>query len=279
MWDSFVDIVMVGVSMNVPFHRAAGLERGRIHYPLRIRKLLRNKTRCWRLYKAFSTTSLYDKRASKTYSSAVKEYQISVEEKLVENGNIGSFYKYVNRKLIGSNGTAPLRDGNGNVHTANSEKAELLNEYFSSVFTTDNGVIDPNRLPMQNSNRLSTVCFSPELVLKHIQRLKSGSCGGPNGLSASFFKSTAGAITFPLSIIFNLSLQTEDVPDIWKLALVVPVFNKGSPSDPSNDRPISLTCIVCKLMECGIKDALLVFLKEHKIINASQHGFMAKKIN
>ena len=30
-------------------------------------------------------------------------------------------------------------------------------------------------------------------------------------------------------------------------------------------------------MECGVKDSLLAFLKEHKIINASQHGFMAEK--
>ena len=48
-------------------------------------------------------------------------------------------------------------------------------------------------------------------------------------------------------------------------------------SNPSNYRPISLTCIACKLMECGIKDTLLAFLKEHNVINASQHGFMARK--
>jgi len=57
----------------------------------------------------------------------------------------------------------------------------------------------------------------------------------------------------------------------------VPVFKKGSSSNPCNYRPISHTCIACKLMESGIKDELLVFLKEHKIINASLHGFMARK--
>jgi hypothetical protein len=279
MWDSFVDIVMVGVSMHVPFHRAAGLERGRVHYPMRIRKLFRNKTRRWRLYKAYSTAILYDKykRASKACSCAVKEYKISIENKLVENGKLGSFYKYVNKKLNGSNGTAPLRDENSHLHTANDIKAELLNKYFSSVFTTDNGVIDHSKLAKQNSHNLSTVCFTPELVLKHIHHLKTGSSGGPDGLPASFFKCTAGSIAFPLSVIFNLSLQTGDIPDIWKLASVVPVFKKGSPSDPCNYRPISLTCIACKLMESGIKEAFLAFLKEHKIINDSQHGFMARK--
>jgi len=144
------------------------------------------------------------------------------------------------------------------------------------VFTTDNGVIDPTRLPEQIAHNLSTVRFTPELVLKHIRRLKSGSSGGPDGLPASFFIYAAGNIAFPLSIIFNLSLQTGDIPDIWKLASVVPLFKKGS-SDPCIYRPISHTCIACKLMKSGIKDELLVFLKEHKIINASQHGFMSQK--
>ena len=134
---------MAGISMHVPFNKNGGAERGRIHYPLRIKKLLRNNLSCWRLYKAFPTVSVFDKykRASKACSSAIKLYQTSIEEKLIENGNLGSFYKYVNKKLNGSNGIAPLRDTNGNLHTDNAEKADLLNKYFSSVFTTDNGII------------------------------------------------------------------------------------------------------------------------------------------
>jgi hypothetical protein len=88
-----------------------------------------------------------------------------------------------------------------------------------------------------------------------------------------FFQATAGIII----IMFNLSLQTGVIPAIWKHASVVPVFKKGSPGDPCNYRPTSLTCIACNLMECGIKDALLAFLREHKLISASQHGFMANK--
>jgi hypothetical protein len=46
--------------------------------------------------------------------------------------------------------------------------------------------------------------------------------------------------------------------EIWKHASVVPVLKEGSPGDTCNYRRISLTCIACKLMEGGIKDALLV---------------------
>jgi len=40
----------------------------------------------------------------------------------------------------------------------------------------------------------------------------------------------------------------------WKHACIIPVFKKGSLSDPSNYRRISLTCIACKLTKAGIKE-------------------------
>jgi len=66
---------------------------------------------------------------------------------------------------------------------------------------------------------------------------------------------------------------------IWRTAVVTPVFKKGSPSDPANHRPISLTCIACRLLECGIKDALLGLqhMLTHKLISSHQHGFFSRK--
>jgi len=100
-------------------------------------------------------------------------------------------------------------------------------------------------------------------------------------MPASLLKVTSDSIVLPLWIIFNLSLQSGIISDIWKHndTSVVPVFKKESPGDPCNYRPISLTCIVCKLMEAGIKRCISCLsqgAREHKIINASQHGFMAK---
>jgi len=103
-------------------------------------------------------------------------------------------------------------------------------------------------------------------VLKHFKKLRANCNGGPDGLRACscIFRVTSDSIiAVPLSIIFNLSLQSVTISDIWK----VPVFKKGSPGDQYNYRPISLTCIGCKLIEAGIKDAIRVFLREHKIIN------------
>jgi len=72
-----------------------------------------------------------------------------------------------------------------------------------------------------------------------------------------------------------LSLQSGIISDIWNHASVVPVFKKESLGDPCNFRPISVTCIACKLMDVGIADALLIFLREQWLIDwcfmARQH--------
>jgi len=84
-------------------------------------------------------------------------------------------------------------------------------------------------------------------------------------------------VAYPLSVIFNHTLQTGSLPDIWRTAVITPVFKKGSPSDAQNYRPISLTCVACKLMECGVRAALLTHLSEQNIITPEQHGFLSRR--
>ena len=67
------------------------------------------------------------------------------------------------------------------------------------------------------------------------------------------------------------------MPSEWKTANVTPIHKKGSKSDPGNYRPVSLTCIPCKLQEACIKDAIMKHLLEAALINDSQHGFMSRR--
>ena len=62
-------------------------------------------------------------------------------------------------------------------------------------------------------------------------------------------KELAQSIAPILRLIFQTSYDTGTVPQEWREANVVPIYKKGRKSDPSNYRPISLTCIACKLME------------------------------
>ena len=62
----------------------------------------------------------------------------------------------------------------------------------------------------------------------------------------------------------------------WLHAIVIPVFKKGPTSLTSNYRPISLTCVCCRVMERIINVQLLNYLYLHGLISKFQHGFLHK---
>ncbi len=78
-------------------------------------------------------------------------------------------------------------------------------------------------------------------------------------------------------MLFQKSYNTGETPSDWKNANVTPIFKKGKKCKASNYRPVSLTSIVCKLMESIIKDDMTEYLESNKIIKNSQHGFRKKR--
>ena len=78
----------------------------------------------------------------------------------------------------------------------------------------------------------------------------------------------------PLAHVFNMSLQEGIVPLEWKEANIIPLFKKGSRNKSVNDSPVSLTSVICKVLETIIKDHMMDFLIKHKLINPSQHGYL-----
>ena len=71
-----------------------------------------------------------------------------------------------------------------------------------------------------------------------------------------------------------MSLQEGIVPLEWKEANIIPLFKKGSRNKSVNYRPVSLTSVICKVLETIIRDHMMDFLIKHKLINPSQHGFL-----
>ena len=78
-------------------------------------------------------------------------------------------------------------------------------------------------------------------------------------------------------IVYKKSYNTGQLPDDWKLANVVPVFKKGNTSLAANYRPISLTCVSCKIMEHIITSNVMRHASTHNILYHLQHGFRDKR--
>ena len=85
---------------------------------------------------------------------------------------------------------------------------------------------------------------------------------------------TEEQISIPIARVFNLSLKEGVIPFKWKETNIIPLFKKGSSNKSDNYRPVSLTSVICKLLERLIKDHMVDFLVRHKLLNSSQHGFI-----
>ena len=63
-----------------------------------------------------------------------------------------------------------------------------------------------------------------------------------------------------------MSLQEGIVPLKWMEANIIPLFKKGS---RNKSRPVSLTSVICKLLETIIRDHMMDFLVKHKLLKPS----------
>jgi len=61
---------------------------------------------------------------------------------------------------------------------------------------------------------------------------------GPDGMHPQVLRELADVVAEPLSIIFERSWRTGEVPEDWREAKVTSVFKKGKKEDPGNYRPV-----------------------------------------
>ena len=79
------------------------------------------------------------------------------------------------------------------------------------------------------------------------------------------------------SKLFNKSLQDSVLLVDWVSANVCPVYKKGDKQSVSNYCPISLTCIVSKLLEKIVHKHLYAMLESHDLLRDHQFGFRRKQ--
>jgi hypothetical protein len=156
------------------------------------------------------------------------------------------------------------------------QKAEMLNNQFTLVFTTENTTNMPSK---GNSpfKPMKDIKISEKGVKKELNRLNLCKATGPDKVPVRILKETANIITHILTKIYQQSINTGQIPEDWKNANIVPIFKKGDRSKPSNYRPVSLTSVASKILEHIIVSQIMDHLDNQHILNENQHGFRAKR--
>ena len=187
----------------------------------------------------------------------------------LEGGNTKPLFKFISNRRGNSN-TIKRLDGCSS--DSPSDLAECFADAFSSVFTIDDGHL-PNFAPRDPEYKNCQISISPKGVLNQLKSLDQCKGAGPDGLSPSLLRFLSDLIYHTLANIFSYSLITGGVPDDWRTAQVLPIYKKGSRSNPLNYRPVSLTSILSKLMEHIICHNINNYLDSNNILSESQHGF------
>ena len=160
----------------------------------------------------------------------------------------------------------------GIVRNCPEDQANLFNEFFFEQFSEES-IYDID-IDYSNDWRFD-IEFDHQRVRKILSNINSNKAYGPDGIHGKLLKNCAAGLAYPLSLLFHSCYNIGTLPREWKLGHIVPIYKKGDKHEVSNYRPISLTCLIMKVLERIIKDELLALT--NGMIKDEQHGFRAER--
>lgn len=177
-----------------------------------------------------------------------------------------------------------IRLNNNSIANGNINIANQFNTFFTNVGKNieyniiKNGYeyedwTDLNKNCHVNNSMFLTPVTQAEII-NDILKIKNYSSYYENGISNYILKSTIHNISFPLMILFNLSLDNGKYPSCLKKSIVIPLFKSGDKLDCSNYRPISLSLSISKIFEKCIKTRTMNFLNTNSFFSMNQFGFI-----
>ena len=273
-YEKFIRVVNKAIHASTPVMNS--FRRNKAPWATRrISKLAAKKRRKWHVYKSSLLQTDYDifKSVLNEFSDAKNEAVLKYENNIIagRDRNPKKYYNYISkRKKYGCNKIALKHDDC--IENDDKKCADIMNEYFGSVFTRGESNI-PVFEPDEPVNNMPEITITTDQVKQKLLELDIHKAAGPDGIPGSILKKFPDLFSHILTKIFKISYETGIVPKKMKTANVVPLFKKGDRMLPSNYRPVSLTPIIAKVLESIFYEHFLIHVDENNIIGTEQHGF------
>ncbi len=206
---------------------------------------------------------------------AVRTYEKKIAED--SKNNPKAFYKYIKSKTKVRHGIPDL-EMNNEIASDDLQKANMLNNFYTSVFTHE----DTNHIPepgfLFTDALLTDLVITESRVRKVLKSINQNKSPGADKHHPRVLKELQEQLVKPLTELFNKCIDEGYLPPAWKDANVTPIYkNKGAKSSPNNYRPVSLTSIICKILETIVKDEILDHLKRNNLLYRYQHAFVGQR--
>ena len=264
LYDAIIDKVNLSIGHHVPpkpIHSKPAI-------PYNVRQLLKEKKRLCSVNKA-----AYNE-VSKNYDQAVKLWCDKIENAICENPNSAKFYGFAKNKLKSHACIPPLKSDDDTLAETDVEKANLLNLTFQKVFRIDDGQSLSLNCSVVPENWIRDIDIFSEDIIQAIHLIPDKLSTSPDGIPAFFWKRVFFSILNLLWLLFSLCLSQGTLPIQWKSVIVIPIHKKGSRDHPGNYRPISLTCVLCRVLEHIIANKLLHHFYCNNLLSVNQFGFL-----
>ncbi|XP_065660380.1 uncharacterized protein LOC136084190 [Hydra vulgaris] len=185
-------------------------------------------------------------------------------------------YAYINSKLKVKDHIKAISTGNNEISTDSKVIANQLNRFFNSAFINESQTNMPTCESI-TEKICPTPLFKKEGIKKRLLYLNVRKSIGIDKIHPMFLSKCADSLARPLCVIFNCSFLSGTLPTSWLKANITPIFKNGDRLHEGNYRSISLTSVVCKLIESIVIDTTRNHLIKNNLIITEQHGFVKSK--
>ena len=191
----------------------------------------------------------------------------------IEQGDYRGFYAYMRSQTTIKESVNRVMKPDGTLTLNLKETADIINSTFHSVFIDEGDTPIPDLDNVYDGPKLQDIDFNVVDVYEILKKLKVESAPGPDGVHPKYLVETAENLANPLYKLYRNSLDTGIIPEDWRIAYVTPIYKKGCKNNPLNYRPVSLTSLICKVMEKIIIKAAINHLDRNNLLSTQQHGF------
>ena len=246
-----------------------------------IRRMCRKKQRQFTKAKKSGRQAAWDayKETKRNTLRVIRKARVDYINNILSTGldqkDTKPLWKFFKSQRQDSVGIAPLKS-NGKLHTNDKEKSDILNRQFQSVFTQEpktDVLPTPGDPSFPKINELN---INPEGVLKLLQGINTNKASGPDNIPCRILKELSNEIAPCIATFFTQTMSIGSLPHEWGQANICPIFKKGNRNEAANYRPVSLTCVLCKIMEHIVCKHIRNHLDKHNILSPLQHGFRHK---